>query len=542
VYHAEAFDRTVDVIVIGFGDAGAVAALTAREAGAEVLVVEKQAHDARRPNSQFSAGLFISPSDPESAEHYMRQLYRVDDDLYETDPDLIRTWAQECSQNAAWLRDQGGDCYLFRDGGEHTHLEGYESIQVYKPDMIAHPNGTGHQGWGWGLFQFLTGKVIDAGVEVMYGSRAKWLLTNARHAVVGLRVAHGGRTTNIGARNGVILACGGIEYNEWLKLNYLRESPPRVYGNPENTGDGILMAQEVGAELWHMNSCAARVVGYFPESGYPGGCPMDIWGVEGFEAAKLPKEDVEGADEVTLTSADSEMTVRNHDIPAAVFVNRDGERFTNEVYRGHTLYYELTDLDSHRLVYPKIPSWWIFDDRRFAAGPLTPNFFGPGGPLRQIPWSADNVAEVDRGWVITAASIEELAPRCEIDPATLVRTLQRYNALCAEGSDPDHGRPASTLTALEGPTYYAVKLWPGGPNTQGGPRHNADGQVMRVTGEPIPGLYAAGEIGSMYGMLYPAGGGNIAECLAFGRIAGRNAAARLGVGRDHGVRTALSSR
>jgi predicted oxidoreductase len=71
------------------------------------------------------------------------------------------------------------------------------------------------------------------------------------------------------------------------------------------------------------------------------------------------------------------------------------------------------------------------------------------------------------------------------------------------------------MTPLNGPTYYAVRLWPGGPNTQGGPRRNPDGQVMRVTGEPVPGLYTAGELGSVYGMLYPSGGGNIAECLLY---------------------------
>src|SRR5260370_68743 len=178
-------------------------------------------------------------------------------------------------------------------------------------------------------------------------------------------------------------------------------------------------------------------------------------------------------------------------------------------------------MDSQRLVYPKIPSWWIFDDRRFKTGPLTPTFMGPTGPLRQIPWGADNQAELERGWVLSAGSIGELAGKCGMEPSVLAETVRRYNAACADGNDPDFRRPASTMTPLDGPTYYAVRLWPGGPNTQGGPRRNADGQVMRVTGEPIPGLYTAGELGSVYGMLYPSVGGNIAECLAFARGAGR---------------------
>src|SRR5260370_842821 len=378
MYYEAGFDKTVDVIVIGFGDAGAVAGMTAYGGGAEVLIVEKQCAEARRPNSRFSGGLFISPADVDAAEHYMRQLYRINDDLYETDPALIRIWAKETSQNASWLRAQGGECHRFLDHGEHRHIEGYDSIHLYKPDMNAHPNGSRHSGWGWGLFKFLSDQVISRGVPVMYGTRAKWLLTNAAGDVIGVQSDDGARITNIGARKGVVLASGGFEFNDWLQLNYLRVT--------------------------------------------------------------------------------------------------------------HTLYYELINMDSQRLVYPKIPSWWIFDNRRFKTGPLTPTFMGPTGPLQQIPWSADNQAEVERGWVLSAGGIEELARKCDMEPSVLAETVRRYNRACADGYDPDFRRPAATMTPLEGPTYYAVRLWPGGPNTQGGPRRNADGQEMRVTGEPVPGL------------------------------------------------------
>jgi succinate dehydrogenase/fumarate reductase flavoprotein subunit len=525
MYHEAGFDKTVDVIVVGFGDAGAVTAMTAHDAGAEVLIVEKQRADARRPNSRFSGGLFISPADVDAAEHYMLELYRINDDLYETDRALIRTWAEETSQNASWLLAQGGACHRFLDRGEHRHIEGYDSIHLYKPDMNAHPNGSGHSGWGWGLFKFLSDQVTSRGVQVMYGARAKWLLTNAAGDVIGVQVDDGTGLVNIGARKGVVLASGGFEFNDWLKLNFLRVFPTRFYGNPENTGDGILMAQEVGAELWHMNSCAARLVAHFPESGYPGGCPIDIWGVEGTDGVKVLNGDVAGAEAVNLPVADTEVTTAEREMPGVIFVDRYGKRFTSEVYRAHTLYYELTNLDSQRLTYPKIPSWWMFDDRRLKAAPLTPTFMGPTGPLQQIPWGADNQAEVERGWVLSASSIGELARKCGMEPSVLTETVQRYNASAADGYDPDFQRPASTMSPLEGPTYYAVQLWPGGPNTQGGPRRNADSQVMRVTGEPIPGLYSAGELGSIYGMLYPSGGGNISECLAFGRVAGRNVVA-----------------
>ena len=103
-------------------------------------------------------------------------------------------------------------------------------------------------------------------------------------------------------------------------------------------------------------------------------------------------------------------------------------------------------------------------------------------------------------------------------------SIERYNDHCMKEEDPDFQKPKECLKPIEGPPYYAVKLWPGGPNTQGGPRRNLKGQVLRPNGSPITKLYSAGELGSVWGMLYQ-GGGNIAECIAFGRISGLNAAA-----------------
>ena len=79
------------------------------------------------------------------------------------------------------------------------------------------------------------------------------------------------------------------------------------------------------------------------------------------------------------------------------------------------------------------------------------------------------------------------------------------------------------MIPLDSPPFYAVRLFPGGPNTQGGPRRNSKAQVLNPFGKPVPSLYAAGECGSIYGMLYPMAGGNLAECIIFGRIAAENA-------------------
>ncbi|MFD0744652.1 FAD-binding protein [Phytohabitans flavus] len=208
------------------------------------------------------------------------------------------------------------------------------------------------------------------------------------------------------------------------------------------------------------------------------------------------------------------------------FADGSGRRFTREPGRQHSLHLEVAGLDAERLVHPRIPAWWVFDERRRVKGSLVNTRMGPAGPVREIEWSADNLTEIDRQWVRRAPTVRALAAICGMDPDALERTVATYNAACASGVDDEFGRPAHTLTPLGDPPYYALALWPGGSNTSGGPRRDADARVWSVRGAPIPGLYSAGELGSMYGLLYPSGGGSVAECMAFGRIAGRNAATR----------------
>ena len=109
-----------------------------------------------------------------------------------------------------------------------------------------------------------------------------------------------------------------------------------------------------------------------------------------------------------------------------------------------------------------------------------------------------------------------------LDPATLTDTVGRWNRCCDAKQDPDFGRTMMLEPIADGP-FYAVELSPSMLNTQGGPRRNENGQIVRPDGSPIARLYSAGELGSIYSYLYQ-GTGNIGEGLAFGRISGRNAA------------------
>jgi succinate dehydrogenase/fumarate reductase flavoprotein subunit len=495
MYHAGPFDRETDVVVLGFGDAGAVAAITAHDEGAEVLVVEKQPAGDHRPNSRYANGFFVVPRDVDGAVEYLSAMYAVNGER--VDPELIRTWAEETAATPGWLDRHGGTYTDLGIGGEHATLAGHGSISVFRAGPARTPDGY----TGCPMYGFLRQLVAERGIEVRYGTAARWLLTDARGAVVGVETEHDGRRSRIGVRRGVVLAVGGYEASERLKAQYLPVTPVHFYGTEHNTGDGVTMALDAGAELWHMNVWAGHLVARFPGEGYTGGTGIDLWGSGRF----APPE--------------------GRPAPGSIFVDGSGHRFLREPGVHHAAHLEVLAMDTARLTHPRVPTWWIFDEARFTAATLVPTYMGPTGPVRDYAWSPDNGPELERGWIHSAGSVAELGTVCGIDPAALERTVARYNEHCAAGADADFGRDPGTLTPLTGPRYYAVPLWPGGSHTAGGPRRDAQARVAAVRGGSIRNLYGAGELGSLYGLLYPAGGGSIAECLAFGRIAGRNAAA-----------------
>jgi len=171
------------------------------------------------------------------------------------------------------------------------------------------------------------------------------------------------------------------------------------------------------------------------------------------------------------------------------------------------------------------PMYMIFDHKMFTSGPLYDKDpkAGWNTMVDRYDWSDDNSAELDRGWIKKADTIAELAESIGMDASTLESTVGKWNEDSVAGTDTDFGRTMMLKPLAEGP-FFALELSPSMLNTQGGPRRNEKGQVMRPDGSPLPRLYSAGELGSIYSFLYQ-GTGNIGECLAFGRISGRNAAA-----------------
>ena len=110
-----------------------------------------------------------------------------------------------------------------------------------------------------------------------------------------------------------------------------------------------------------------------------------------------------------------------------------------------------------------------------------------------------------------------------VDKSNLENTITKYNDGCKTGIDAEFGRVKENLKAIKGPPYYAIKLYPALMNTQGGPRRDKEARVLDPYGKPIPRLYEAGELGSIWSFVYQ-GANSLGECIAFGRIAGKNAA------------------
>ncbi|HOQ98576.1 MAG TPA: FAD-binding protein [Anaerolineae bacterium] len=356
-------------------------------------------------------------------------------------------------------------------------------------------------GRGIALFKLLTDAVACRETGVLWETPGKRLIANPAGEIVGVVAEQGGKEINIKARRAVVLATGGFEYDQELVSAFLPGWGWTFMGNPANTGDGLRMAMGAGAALGHMPHVAARVVAGGPIAREIGtGIMCDI------------------------------------DSAGRLLVDNYGRRYINECYASrdperYQFYNQVVAYDITRLEYPRIPSWFIFDERVRQRGPVTSRVFG-AEVVGIYKWSSDNQAEIAKGWILKGDTIEELAGavaahpdnKRRMEPATLASTIMRFNECSRSGSDPEFGRDATSLGALSSPPFYAIAEYPGGPNTEGGPIKNARAQAISVFGHPIPRLYCVGELGSIFSFAYQAGG-NIAEIIIFGQIAGKNAAA-----------------
>lgn len=484
-----------DLVVVGYGAAGVAAAITAARRGAKVALVDKQPENAHFSSTRMSGGLFMGATDIDQATVYLDACSGGMIPI-----EVSRAWAERAVEVQAWARGIGIES-MHAAGGWYPKLPGFESIEVYAPMprgvdpasvdyTLPAPGELAFKGpVPFGNGQTLHDQLVEAvnsepNIRPFFGQRAERLIQEDDR-IVGLRCESERGTVTFHAGKGVVLSCGGFEQNQEMILNHLKAYPIYFYGAPSNTGDGIRMAQAVGADLWHMNQMIGRAVGHFT---HPDG--RDI----SFNISVNP--------------------------PGYAIVDKYGRRFANEYLQAVSkpnFYYELLHYDADLLEHPRIPAYWIFDSRRLNARPLS------GGSFGHYAWSKDNRAEIEMGWIKEADSVEEAARLAGcLDPKCAAATVEAYNAACAAGED-EFGRPMSSLVPIDEPPYYCVPVYPGGATTNGGPRRDAKARILNPFGEPIQGLYGAGELGGAIGVLYPSPGANLGEAFAFGAMAAETA-------------------
>ena len=513
------FNETYDVIVVGFGLAGGIAAINAAQGGAKTLLIEKS--EVPGGLSICSYGAVRSARDAASAFAYLKTTNdgRTPDDVLRALADGmygIESYVRELAQvNNAVVTTSIED--NARSGGledpNRRRLSGnypFPGTETFYHTTVVDVPGfdvATHYPWANGapngpkLFKVVHDNVLKHGIEVRLATSALRLIADPeRREVRGIRVTHNGVERAVKARRAVILACGGFEGNDGMKTQFLEGKPVLNAAARTNTGDGIRMAQDLGAGLWHM---------------------WHIHGAYGFRHV-----DPVYPYAIRLKRFPDWFPGEQHKARlkmAWILLDQDGKRFMSEYqpYTQDTGVRPLQYYDPATQRFPRNPAFMICDEegrKMYPLGKATSN-----DPGIRYYWSDDNLKEIELGILKRADTLEGLAIALGLEPAAVMASVARWNGMCASGSDENFGRPAGTMTPIRTPPYYGAPVWATLSNTQGGPVHDAESRIIDVYGQPISRLYAAGELGSAFGHLYLSGG-NIAECFVTGRIAGRNAA------------------
>ena len=514
------FDETFDVVVVGFGHGGAIAAINAADHGARTLLIEK---------SEVPGGLSIcsygAVRSARAADAAFAYLKATNDGR--TPDDVVRTLAEGMCELEQYVRelarvngakvvtsieeneekDKGNDAYRRRISANYP-LPGTDAF--YHTSIVDVPGFSAREQYPWAngapngpkLFKVVHDNVTTRGIEVRLATPALRLVADpATKEVRGVRVRANGSDHVIKARRGVVLACGGFEANVAMKEQFLQCKPVFNAAAGTNTGDGIRMAQDLGADLWHMWHIHGAYGFRHTDPDYP----------YAIRVKRFPDWFPGEAHKARLKMA-------------WILLDRFGRRFMSEYqpYTQDTAVRPLQHFDPVTQSFPRNPAYLVCDDAGRSLYPLGKPTSNDRGI--RYDWSEDNLREVELGILKRADTLEGLAAALGLDAEAVTGSVRRWNDQCADGADTDFGRPAGTMLPIAKPPFYGAPVWATLSNTQGGPVHDAQARVIDVYGEPIRRLYAAGELGSAFGHLYLSGG-NIAECFVSGRIAGRNVAA-----------------
>jgi tricarballylate dehydrogenase len=488
-------DDRADVVVVGGGNAGLCAALSAATSGATVLLLDRAGNSYRGGNTAFTAGAMrFAYADVDELRQVITDLTDSDlrrtdfgtypqekfyDDLaevsaYRTTPELADKVARESLETVLWMRSQGVR-FLPIYGRQAYEIDGRFKFWGGLTAEVA--------GGGPGLVSSLTAACTAAGVRFLHGTRA-FELVSSFGGVTAVRARQGRHEVLIHA-GAVILASGGFQSNVEWRTRYLGPGwdLAKVRGTRYNTGDGIRMALEIGAT----------------SAGNWSGCHAVAWDANAPEFGDPRIGD----------------SFQKHSYPLGVIVNVNGNRFVDEGenFRNYTYAkYGAAILDQ-----PGRVAWQVFDAK-----------------VAHLLRDEYRIREVTRYEADTLPALAARMPQMNVDQ--FVRTMTEYNEGVDDSADwnPNvlDGRATTGLTinktnwaqTIDKPPFVAFEVTCGITFTFGGLRVDDTSRVLDDEGNPIPGLFAAGElVGGLFYFNYPGGSGLTAGSV-FGRTAGREAA------------------
>jgi 3-oxosteroid 1-dehydrogenase len=547
------WDSIVDLVIVGSGGGGMVAALTAADVGASALVLEKQ--ERIGGSTCMSGGILWVPNNPvmradgvaDSYEDAMAHFEAVVGDVGPASSvERRHAFLTAGPEMVSFLQDVGvrfaycpgySDYYSSAKGG-HDKGRGIEPVpfdgrvlgdwlERLQPGlaqslglavMTNEARSLSHYNRSIGAFAVSARVVLRTYAARL---RRQALLTNGASLiaqmlrialacgvpiwtesplddlivedgrVIGVRTVRAGVPVLVRARRGVLLASGGFAHNPEMREEFGGDQPNRARWSIANPGD---TGEVIRTAMRH-------------------GAKTDFMD----EAWWLPSPRTGRFGQSTLDQARQR--------PRTIYVDAAGQRFVNEsnsyMEVGKAMY--ARDKTSRA-----VPCWLIFDDRyrkRYAHLRSSPGRF----PRKLL----------ESGMVKQAWTLQDLARMCAIDPTGLSETIERFNQNAAEGVDPDYGRGESAynralgdpnhkvhpcLGPIDEAPYYAVQVVPGDIGTCGGLLTDADARVIGQDDRPIEGLYATGNgTATVMGRHYLGPGASIANTMVFGYVAARHA-------------------
>lgn len=470
-----------DVIVLGFGGAGATTARFAADNGAKVLLVDAAPYGHEGGNTRYCVQLIGTADNYDQMMKYYKQLSAPMDE----DEAVQAVYVKGMTRMRAYIKKYLGVNPI---SVRHDKLDPTKYIFPLKPSLEEFPEYKGadtfdfslvHQGIAdSALWKILRQKVKDRShnIDVWLNSRARHLIKDPDDgSIVGAVIERKGKEVAVAARKGVALTLGGYENSREMAQIYLNAKRLAPLGTLYNRGDGIRLAIEAGAQLWHMWN-------YESTGLIPG---LAFYTKEG-ERARL----LFGNQQFSRGSI--------------MAVGDDGTRYVKEGgfnRHGHVYNHGRWDVPHYR-----DNVHLVFDQTQYDEIKAKP------APYKGYD---DTLVKAD--------TLAELAEKIKVPAKNLEQTVKDFNFYIDQGRDYQLGRDVKSMRKFDQGPYYALKMDSIVLNTQGGPKRNSHAQILNEENKPIGHLYGAGELGGVCVNNYQTAC-NVAECLIFGKIAGENLA------------------